>query len=578
MGGGGTVATEIADAYIALRVKMPGVQKDIANELGGVDSDGEGKKVGAGFSAGFAGAVAGAVAAVTSKAIDAVAGSINAAISRVDTINNFPKIMQDLGYSSDDAAESIATMSDRLTGLPTSLDAMAEVVQQLAPLTGGLGEATELSLALNNALLAGGKSTDVQANAMQQYTQMLAVGKVDMAAWQSLVTAMPGQMNQLSESLLGAGASQTDLYAALQDGTLGFADFNAAVLALNTEGADGFASFADQAMDATDGIATSQANLQTAITRGLANVIGKMQPQITALMGALAAVAGVAFGALADAIGWMSENGDIVIPVISGIAVALLVALAPAIWAAVTATWAFTVALLANPLTWIVIAVGLLVAAIVALAMNWDAVVAWISDVWGGFIGWITGVIEGFVGWWNGIWTEFGNFLGDVWRNIVAFVTGYINFVLTTISNVLGFINDVWSNVWNGILGFIKGIWNNIIGFIEGGVNGAIDLINGLTGGLKDVASFIGIEVGVIPHVRIPRLADGATVMPRAGGTLAVLAEAGRAESVVDTGLMNKALEQGISGREGGNVTNNFIMPEADVHVLAKLVAREQRG
>jgi hypothetical protein len=58
------------------------------------------------------------------------------------------------------------------------------------------------------------------------------------------------------------------------------------------------------------------------------------------------------------------------------------VALAPAIWAAVAATWAFTTALLANPLTWIVIAIAALVAAIVALWMNWDTVVAFISDVW----------------------------------------------------------------------------------------------------------------------------------------------------------------------------------------------------
>src|SRR5690606_13821310 len=143
-----------------------------------------------------------------------------------------------------------------LMGLPTALDSMAGMVQQLAPLTGGLSEATDLSLALNNALLTGGKSTDIQANALEQYTQMLAVGKVDMAAWRSMVTAMPGQMNQLSESLLGAGAKSMDLYEAMKTGEVGFDEFNAAVLRLNSEGTGAFASFEEQARSATDGIAT----------------------------------------------------------------------------------------------------------------------------------------------------------------------------------------------------------------------------------------------------------------------------------------------------------------------------------
>src|SRR5690606_16805211 len=84
------------------------------------------------------GAVAGAAAAGVSKAIGLVTSSIDAAIKRVDTMNNFPKIMANLGYSAGDAQKSIDKMSKSLTGLPTSLDSMAGMVQQLAPLTGGL--------------------------------------------------------------------------------------------------------------------------------------------------------------------------------------------------------------------------------------------------------------------------------------------------------------------------------------------------------------------------------------------------------------------------------------------------------
>jgi hypothetical protein len=51
-----------------------------------------------------------------------------------------------------------------------------------------------------------------------------------------------------------------------------------------------------------------------------------------------------------------------------------------------------------------------------------------------------------------------------------------------------------------------------------------------------------------IPHVpSIPNLAEGATVLPRAGGTLVRVAEAGRAESVVDTGKLNRLLDRALS-------------------------------
>jgi phage-related protein len=80
-------------------------------------------------------------------------------------------------------------------------------------------------------------------------------------------------MNQLAKSLLGASANQKDLYEALQDGTLSIEDMNNEVIRLDTEGGQGFSSFAEQAQGATGGIATSFTNVKTAITKGVANSI-----------------------------------------------------------------------------------------------------------------------------------------------------------------------------------------------------------------------------------------------------------------------------------------------------------------
>ena len=42
-------------------------------------------------------------------------------IGRADQMNNFPKVMKNLGYSSEDAAASIKKISSALDGLPTTL-------------------------------------------------------------------------------------------------------------------------------------------------------------------------------------------------------------------------------------------------------------------------------------------------------------------------------------------------------------------------------------------------------------------------------------------------------------------------
>lgn len=330
------MANEIASAYIALYTTMPGVKNDIRKSLGGVDASAAGRGVGESFNAGLTGAIAGTTAAIVTKAIDMISNSLGSAISRVDTMSNFPKIMANLGYTSEEAADAIQTISTRLSGLPTAMDSMAGMVQQLAPLTGGLSEATDLSLALNNALLAGGKSTDIQANAMEQYTQMLAIGKVDMAAWRSMVAAMPGQMDQLAQSILGVDAKSMDLYASLQDGTVGFSDFNAAVLRLNSEGTGAYASFEQQARSATEGIATGQTNLNTAITRGLANVIAKFQPQITALLAGLTSFANDAFKALIGLFDWIAANKEWLTPIAVGIGIIVASVIA---WNIVSKTW-----------------------------------------------------------------------------------------------------------------------------------------------------------------------------------------------------------------------------------------------
>jgi tape measure domain-containing protein len=215
----------------------------------------------------------GIVSSVTSRALDAISGSIASAVNRVDTIANFPKIMQSVGYSADEARATIERLSTGIDGLPTSLDAIVGSVQKIAPVSGSLATATDVALAFNNALLAGGKSQEIMNSAFEQYSQMLSTGRVDMQSWKILAQAMPGQLNQIAKALLGANANQADLYKAMQSGAITFDQFNAAIVSLNNEGLPGYASFAEQARISTESIGTAWTNVQNRINKAVAKII-----------------------------------------------------------------------------------------------------------------------------------------------------------------------------------------------------------------------------------------------------------------------------------------------------------------
>ena len=273
------MAYQLAQAYVQIVPSMRGVGKAIENAFDGPSkSTGQkaGQSIGSGLSVGFAakvGAVAGIASTVFSKVASVVTGSLNSAISRADQMNNFPKVMKNLGYSSEDAAASIKKISSALDGLPTTSSAMTGMVQQLAPLTSNLDQATNIALAFNNAMLAGGASTMEQENALTQYTQMLSAGKVDMQAWRSIQAAMPGQLNQVAEAMLGAGKNSNDLYEAMKNGSISFDDFNKKVMELNQNGFGKYASFAQQAKDATQGIGTAMENVQNRVAKAVQKVV-----------------------------------------------------------------------------------------------------------------------------------------------------------------------------------------------------------------------------------------------------------------------------------------------------------------
>ena len=106
-----------------------------------------------------ASAVGSLAASAIQKAFSAITSSIGSAVSRLDTMNNFPKVMQSLGYTSDEATASINKLSDGINGLPTTLDGIVSSAQTLTASLGDLEKGTSSAIALNDMFLSGGQRT-----------------------------------------------------------------------------------------------------------------------------------------------------------------------------------------------------------------------------------------------------------------------------------------------------------------------------------------------------------------------------------------------------------------------------------
>lgn len=219
---------------------------------------------------------------IASAAFDVLKSSVGDAVSRFDTMQKFPKVMQSLGFSAEESNKSMQKLSGGIKDLPTKLDDVVSQTQQLTSITGDLDKSTDTVLALNNAFLASGSSSEDASRGMIQYNQMLAKGTVDMQSWHSLQETMPLALQKTAEAMGFTGkTAQQDLYAALQNGKVTFDQFNDQLIKLGT----GTGQLAKLAKTNSIGISTSFTNLKTAVSRGLSGTIQAFNDLVVALTG-----------------------------------------------------------------------------------------------------------------------------------------------------------------------------------------------------------------------------------------------------------------------------------------------------
>ncbi|MFX3972930.1 tape measure protein [Streptococcus suis] len=255
-----------ADGKVTILVDVDGKQvKVLNNELDKVAEKG---KKGSTSLKNFALGVA--VFSLAKKGVDLLISSLDGAIKRFDTLEKFPRVMKAMGHSTEDVASSTDKLANGIDGLPTTLDEVVGTAQRLTSITGNLRKSTDTTLALNNAFLASGASSADASRGLDQFSQMLSAGTVDLQSWKTLQETMPYALQKTAESFGFAGKSaQRDFYAALKSGQITFDQFSNRLVELDK----GVGGFAELARENSKGIATSFNNLKNAVVRGVAGTI-----------------------------------------------------------------------------------------------------------------------------------------------------------------------------------------------------------------------------------------------------------------------------------------------------------------
>ncbi len=197
----------------------------------------------------------------------------------------------------------------------------------------------------------------------------------------------------------------------------------------------------NQLIDSFAGSPEKVERLQSVIGKAADTVIGAI-PKIVDGAGKVMNVAGRIYS-------FIKNNWSIIEPTILGIVAAMVAWKAITIGmtvyqgimagiragtvAAAIAQWGLNAAVLANPMTWVVVgvaaAIGVLVAGIWALWKNWDQVSSWIVGLWQNEV--------------MPFFDRLGSWFNSIWDGAISGFQGFLNLIINGINKMISGLNNV---------------------------------------------------------------------------------------------------------------------------------------
>lgn len=351
-------------------------------------------------------------------------------------------------------------------------------------------EILQFTEATNNAMTIGGVQAEQQAAALMQLSQALGSGVLQGDEFKSIAEAAPILLDTIAEYM---GKSRAEIKKLGSEGEL-----TADVLFKAISGAS--EKFGEQA-----------AKMPMTMGQALTVFQNNWQSMISKLLNDSGAMSGIA-----SIIKMIADNLNLVVPIVAGFGVAVAAATAQVI--------GFNVAMLANPIGLVAVAIGAVIGLISqfgdqidVFGGGWSNLLDVIQAVWQAITETIGAAIAEIKAWFGGVTDWLNENVGGwsalfsrVMSAIATVVGAYVNAYINTFATGWMLIKEAANNMPQFFANLGKAIGNVFISAIEWMVNRAVGMINSMIDYANKAASMVGVSgIDKLNNVQIGRMDDG---------------------------------------------------------------------
>lgn len=344
---------------------------------------------------------------------------------------------------------------------------------------------------LQEAMLKNGAYTgnfrdamaDGQITADEFNQALMDLGMTDVAKQAATSTStIEGAMGNLEAAVTGGLTDAFNLFKPTVTGGINAAA--TAVTNLAQTGTQGLQTFFTQVKD-TGAFTALQTAAQSvggglqSLWDGIMNVVNAMtggQPAGVAfgnMLNAVATAAQTVGGWLKTAGNWISQNLDLVTPLVAAVggAVAVVTAVTTAMQLAAAAQALLNAVMAANPIMLVIT----LIAALVAGLTYFFTCTNTGKAVWSSFTGFLGSCVQGIIGFFSGLGSTIVNIFNssaagarNAWNGVVGWFRGLPGSIVGFFGNAGSILYNAGASIISGFLNGLKSMWSNVTGWISG--------------------------------------------------------------------------------------------------------------
>lgn len=312
---------------------------------------------------------------------------------------------------------------------------------------------------------------------------LMDLGMTDVAKQAATSTStIEGAMGNLEAAVTGGLTDAFNLFKPAVTGGINAAA--TAVTNLAQNGTQGLQTFFTQVKD-TGAFAALQTAAQSvggglqSLWDGIMNVVNAMtggQPAGVAfgnMLNAVATAAQTVGGWLKTAGNWISQNLDLVTPLVAAVggAVAVVTAVTTAMQLAAAAQALLNAVMAANPIMLVIT----LIAALVAGLTYFFACTNTGRSVWASFTSYLSSCVQGIIGFFSGLGSTIVNIFNsaangarNAWNGVVSWFRGIPGTIGGFFSGASTLLYNAGASIISGFLNGLKSMWSNVTGWISG--------------------------------------------------------------------------------------------------------------